>query len=729
MALSIKTNRMLWGRAASRCSLPECRRELVLDPPLDADDPSLVGEAAHIVAEQTDGPRGHSDLPPEQRNKYANLILLCNVHHKQVDDQVSYFTVERLASIKAEHESWVRTSLSDSYRVGHFKAQRFFLAYEPKDFVGRERYLDRLEGEPGVFLLHGEPGCGKSTLALKFAWRVQGAFDAVFFQPCGQRTAEEIAVELAGRLKLDDVRSAQPGVQLEAAQTWLRERLSLLVLDDVWYDDAQKLLPGPPVSVLVTSRRRNWPWVETCSRELVESFSPQEAEMCFRRYLGEIVVAQHRTALLQFAERVERLPLAIAVGAAMLRDSVDPVEDAALGLRLGELRSVADVMEKAVQTQPERERRLLQAMAVCAPEGFWGPLAARIAGLDDHEMSDASNRLFNSSLVRVLDRGRGRFQLHALLREHVRRSAPLPELQERYAAALEGLFEDWEKRWLDCKECLEDVIPTLEHLWQVGNKRRMERLCDWSSNLAWRIGQLDAGLRIEIRRERFWSGPDDAEAKQGLERSFGNQALILRSWGRLGDALALHKREEALCLELGDDEGLQYSYGNQALVLKAQGRLEEAMTLLKSQEGLCLKLGDDDGLQLSYGNQALILKDWGRLGEAMTLHKKEEALCLDLDDKDGLQRSYGNQAPILLAWGRLDKAMELHHKEEKLCLELGARSPLGYCYWNWGLLARAQGDRTVERDKLQAALDIFTELKMPIERDEVAAELAKSAPA
>jgi hypothetical protein len=73
--------------------------------------------------------------------------------------------------------------------------------------------------------------------------------------------------------------------------------------------------------------------------------------------------------------------------------------------------------------------------------------------------------------------------------------------------------------------------------------------------------------------------------------------------------------------------------------------------------------------------------------------------------------------------------MELHHKEEKLCLELGARSPLGYCYWNWGLLARAQGDRTVERDKLQAALDIFTELKMPIERDEVAAELAKSAPA
>jgi hypothetical protein len=111
MALSIKTNRMLWGRSASRCSLPECRRELVIEA-LDTDDPSLVGEAAHIVAEQPDGPRGQSDLPLEQRNKYANLILLCNVHHKQVDDQVNHFTIERMTFIKAAHESWVRTTLS-----------------------------------------------------------------------------------------------------------------------------------------------------------------------------------------------------------------------------------------------------------------------------------------------------------------------------------------------------------------------------------------------------------------------------------------------------------------------------------------------------------------------------------------------------------------------------------------------------------------------------------------
>ena len=39
--------------------------------------------------------------------------------------------------------------------------------------------------------------------------------------------------------------------------------------------------------------------------------------------------------------------------------------------------------------------------------------------------------------------------------------------------------------------------------------------------------------------------------------------------------MALHKKEEAFCLELGSKDGLQRTYGNQALILRAWGRLEE----------------------------------------------------------------------------------------------------------------------------------------------------------
>jgi hypothetical protein len=50
----------------------------------------------------------------------------------------------------------------------------------------------------------------------------------------------------------------------------------------------------------------------------------------------------------------------------------------------------------------------------------------------------------------------------------------------------------------------------------------------------------------------------------------------------------------------------------------------------------------------------------------------------------------------------------------------------GLRYWDWGLLAREQRDRNTEREKLAAALDIFTELNMPRERDTIRAELEKT---
>jgi hypothetical protein len=116
----------------------------------------------------------------------------------------------------------------------------------------------------------------------------------------------------------------------------------------------------------------------------------------------------------------------------------------------------------------------------------------------------------------------------------------------------------------------------------------------------------------------------------------------------------------------------------------------------------------------------------GRLEEAFALLKKKEALCLELGNKDSLQRSYGNQAGILQDWGRLEEAFALLKKKKALCLELGNRSGLAHCCWAWGLLAREQRDRKTEREKLTAALDIFSELNMPRERDEVRAELEKT---
>src|SRR5271157_680110 len=374
----------------------------------------------------------------------------------------------------------------------------------PKDdlFVGRSNYLAQLravflEG-PARFLLHGEPGTGKSTLALRFAWEAQKDFDAVVFQRCGQRSVGEIVGELAYKLRGQLGEQAlllPPEKKLAAAAEWLRARQSLLVLDDVWTAEVKQIEPGGACSVLHTSRQQSLPWISAGHSSEVVSFSNEECQSLFHASLdkdfGAAEITQHRETLLGFAARVERLPIAVAVGASLLREkSASALGRAVLKLRLDALtngsKDVNALFGTAIASQPEREQRLLAACAVCVQEGFWLPLAAEIAELSEDEAGDAADRLVHSSLLRVIDRKRRRFQLHALLREQVRARQGddgLSKLRERHAAALERLFKYREKRWQDCRECLEEVIPATKFLWGRGERDRYWQLGYWGWDL------------------------------------------------------------------------------------------------------------------------------------------------------------------------------------------------------------------------------------------------------
>jgi hypothetical protein len=63
---------------------------------------------------------------------------------------------------------------------------------------------------------------------------------------------------------------------------------------------------------------------------------------------------------------------------------------------------------------------------------------------------------------------------------------------------------------------------------------------------------------------------------------------------------------EALCRELGNKDGLQASYGNQALIVKAWGWLEEALELHKKKEALCIEVGNRSSLAYCYWNWGLL---------------------------------------------------------------------------------------------------------------------------
>ena len=108
-----KDVKILWGRAAARCAFPVCPLVLVLES-TQADPIATIGEMAHIVAHAKGNraPRVDADFPDELRDRYENLILLCNNHHEIVDIQPNSYTVHDLRKWKADHERFVTESLT-----------------------------------------------------------------------------------------------------------------------------------------------------------------------------------------------------------------------------------------------------------------------------------------------------------------------------------------------------------------------------------------------------------------------------------------------------------------------------------------------------------------------------------------------------------------------------------------------------------------------------------------
>jgi hypothetical protein len=119
----------------------------------ETDDESVVGEIAHIVARDEDGntaARAVNSISTadqtrfkvliDNRNKYGNLILLCRIHHKQVDDQPNTFTVDKLLEQKKGHELWVKSSLE---------------GYDPRRQRDEELYADYVDRWVELFDVRG----------------------------------------------------------------------------------------------------------------------------------------------------------------------------------------------------------------------------------------------------------------------------------------------------------------------------------------------------------------------------------------------------------------------------------------------------------------------------------------------------------------------------------------------------------------------------------------------
>lgn len=124
---SEKDIKRLFSLSQNRCAYPKCTT------PIIQPSGTNTGEICHIRAHRPEGPRYDKNQTNEERHGFANLILLCSVHHKIVDTEIQRYTVETLQDIKSIHEREGNIELSQDDARRAVSLLQSYLSIDARD--------------------------------------------------------------------------------------------------------------------------------------------------------------------------------------------------------------------------------------------------------------------------------------------------------------------------------------------------------------------------------------------------------------------------------------------------------------------------------------------------------------------------------------------------------------------------------------------------------------------
>ncbi|MFJ4838587.1 tetratricopeptide repeat protein [Streptomyces sp. NPDC088746] len=564
------------------------------------------------------------------------------------------------------------------------------------------------ETKPTVVVLHGAPGSGRTTLAVRAAHALKDQFrgacvvdlrgDVSGDTPLPTRDALLHLLNRLGapreQLLFRERSSAEQQVRRlsELYHQHLTGTPVTIVLDDAT-DAAQvrTLVPERSDSlVLVTAREPlalpdNIParvyhlpvgGLEAAgAEELLRESAEDEENGPYDYPSTETVV-----------ELCGGLPLALRVAGSALGARSRAELASALGA-YGPVAPVERALWLRYTDQPEVARRLLRRLALAGRASLGAAAAASLLSSDEQEAGRLLETLARAGLL-VHVRG-ARYRLHDLVRDFALARLLDEEPAADRTAAQERLVQNY-------AELADAVIRMVDG-------KMSTRAGQFGSH---GFSSLDAALR--------WLDDESSFITSALRHAEGvDQATVLHLLGALCDYCLLrgdlYRLGEISELTQAVDQGLlersvQWRTG---IAARQLGELDKARTTLSSVVGLYREAQNDAGAALALCSLGITLHHQGNLAEASA--RLREALALQASPEQAEDRAWSlhalaaverDRANLSEALTLLDTALALHREGESLHGEAWSHFQLGQVCLRLGEVARAE-------EELSAALDLY----------------------
>ncbi len=694
----------------------------------------LVGELEGAVAEH----------PTRERLCGQLMIALCGAG-RQADALAVYratratlveaLGVEPGPELRELHEKILRGETRPPARGESPVCQ---LPPEVADFAGRVAQLDdltkalRADGATvPVVVLAGEPGVGKTALALRAAHRVRAEFpDGQLFtrlagaSPARKKSADALAAMLralgvAGPAIPDDLEE-----RAALFRSTVAGRRILVVLDDAAApDQVRPLLPGAPGCAVLVSSRSKLSGLVGAQRFPVSPFTDDEAWQLLERVVGRPRLQAEPDAAHRIVTMCGHLPLALRIAATRLATRPHLRLEFLAGRLTDERRRLDELAISGLQVRASvtlsyegltsRARTVFRRLGLLGPHSVAAWTAATLLASEDVDAE--LEELVEASLLEPAGAdatGEARYHMHDLLKVFARERVehedePLPaahRLVDTALALADAAARRMPRTFLLSR--LDDRLPPVafDHdpvAWFTAEQRHLTHLVRMACLNGW---QREAELLTERLNAKLWSRSEWTEmcVLQELLRVNGDArakaradlvlALIDYNRGRYDRAAGGFERCREEFERLDDRLGLACTLSNQAHFLALTGDLDRSLRHAERAVALFRAEGDEFGEAAACRAAAITLGRAGRLPEALANSERALELAEQLDERRQIALALSEVAWTRFLLGDLKDAQTAGWEAVELFGVLGERSALANTQYDLGLIEADLGN-------------------------------------